>query len=233
MTLRTAARFGVAGSAIPFAKLVGWMMVASIIGQPIASMSFHWDPLALVPFYLGPIAVCGFLVVLYRVAAGFTPPPRLSDAALAASILVMVALAACLRWTAFPNVISNPGPFPAGWMSRILWMLNLVFEPVAWLWFLLTFVRRPAPPLARSTRRAAGWLALVLCLGGSIYAFDFVQTLVLFWWDFPPRRASVYYSWNGLVLGFLEALRWLLLLVFAVGVWRIRPPAEPQFDHKV
>jgi len=209
---------------MPIAKLVAWFVVASVVGQPIADMSFHWDPLTLVVLYLAPIVVFGFLVVLYRVSAGLTPSPRLSDAALAACILLMVALAATLRWPVFLYLFSNPGPSPAAWLSESRWVVNVLLEPVAWLWFLVTFVRSPGPPLSRSTRRAAVWLASILCLGGLIYASDFVQTLVPFWWDFPLRGARAYYSWNGVVQGFLEALRWLLLLIFAAAAWRIRPP---------
>jgi hypothetical protein len=31
----------------------------------------------------------------------------------------------------------------------------------------------------------------------------------------------------NLLSGILEALRWILLSVFALAVWRIRPPAAP------
>lgn len=209
---------------MPIAKLVAWFVVASVIGQPIADMSFHWDPLTLAVLYLAPLAVFGFLVALYRVSAGLTPSPRLGDAALAASILLMVALAATLRWPVFLYLFSKPGPSPAAWLAESRWVVNVILEPVAWLWFLVTFVRSPGPPLSRSTRRAALWLASLLCLGALIYASDFVQTLTFFWWDFPPRGPRVYYSWNGVVQGLLEALRWLLLLIFAVAAWRIRPP---------
>ncbi len=209
---------------MPIAKVVAWFVVASVVGQPIADMSFHWDPLTLVVFYLAPIVLFGFLVVLYRESAGLTPSPRLGDAALAASILLMVALAATLRWPVFLYLFTKPGRSPAAWLSEFRWVVNVILEPVAWLWFLVTFVRSPGPPLSRSTRRAALWLASFLCLGCLICASDFVQTLVPFWWDFPLRGARVYYSWNGVVQGFLETLRWLLLLVFAVAAWRIRPP---------
>lgn len=209
---------------MPFAKLVAWFVVASVVGQPIADMSFHWDPLALVVSYLTPLVVFGFLVVLYRESAHLTPSPRLGDAALAACILLMVALAATLRWPVFSYLFSSPGPHPAVWLAKYRWMANVILEPVAWLWFLVTFVRSPGPPLSRSTRRAALWLASFLCLGVLIYASDFVQTLVLFWWDFPPRGSRAYDSWNGVLQGFIETLRLLLLLIFAVAAWRIRPP---------
>jgi hypothetical protein len=226
MTFRTAARFGVAGSAIPFARIAARLVVGSIIGQPIADMSFHWDPLAIVPAYLAPAAIFGFLLVLYRVSAGRTQPSRLSDAALAASVPTIAALAVDLRWRAVSNLISNMGQFRGVWPYSVSWLISGAVEPVAWLCFLVTFVRGKAPPLARSSRRAAAWLAAVLFVGGLWPMLNLVATLTDFWWIFPPRGARIYYTWNGVVQGSLGVLGWLLLLIFAVAAWRIRPAAE-------
>ena len=227
MTLRTAARLGIAGSAMPFAGIVAWFVVGAVVGQPIANMSFHPDPLALALPYLAPAAVFGFLVMLYRVSAGLTQPPRLGDAALMASVLAMVALAVNLRWTAIPNSFSGPKPDAAVWLYWTHWLAARILAPVAWLVFLLTFVRWPAPPLARASRRAAGWLALVIPVTEIWPVLSSIQTLAFFWWDFPPRGSQIYYAWIGVVSGFFEALRWILLSLFALGVWRSRPAAEP------
>lgn len=228
MTLRTAARLGVAGSAMPFALIVAWFVVATVVGMPMAGMPFHADPLALVLGYPAPAAVCGFLVVLYCAAAGLTQPSRLGDAALAASVVAMVTLAVDLRWMALAHFFSGPVANAMVWLYRAEWLAARVLVPVAWLVFLVTFVRWPAPPLARGSCRAAAWLAIAMAVGGVWPVWRFVETLLgIFWWRFPASGSHFYYAWPGVVSGFLEALRWVLMLVFALGVWRIPPAAEP------
>jgi hypothetical protein len=102
-----------------------------------------------------------------------------------------------------------------------------VLVPVAWLIFLLTFVRWPAPPLARASCRAAGWLALVIPAAGLWQIWNLVETLTMFWWRYPPGGSYTYSASIQVVAGFLEALRWILLWIFALSVWRMRPAAAP------
>jgi len=186
-------------------------------------------PLALALHYLVPAAVLGFLVVLYRASVGLTRPSRLSDAGLAASVLMMLALASNLTWTAMPHFYSGPGIFDAAWLYRTRWWAAGVLVPVAWLVFLVTFVKWPAPPLARASGRAAAWLGIVVCLAGLWPAFNFVEALASLWWDLPQRGLPAFYAWNRAIQGFLEVLRWILLGIFALAVWRMRPAA----DHPV
>jgi hypothetical protein len=84
--------------------------------------------------------------------------------------------------------------------------------------------------LSRTTRRAAARLAGVLLLGAVWPVDRFAQTLVTFYWDFPPRPNSAYYAWIGVVSGFIEVSGWLLQLLFAVALWRIRPVAPPSAE---
>jgi hypothetical protein len=152
----------------------------------------------------------------------------LNDAALAASVAAMVALAVRLRWTAMPHFFSGPVRDASVWLYRGQWLAASVVEPVAWLVFFLTFVGWPAPPLSRASRRAAAWLAVVIAVAGLSPAWNFVQALLgIFWWHFPPLGSHSYYAWIGVLSGFLEASRWILLVVFALAVWRIPPVAEP------
>lgn len=227
MTLRAAVRWGIAGSAVPFAGVAAWFVVGAVVGEPMANVASHAGPLALALPYLAPAAVFGFLVVLYRAAAGLTQPSRVGDAGLAASVVAMVALAASLRWTAFPQVFSGPMPDVAVWLYRAHWLASQVLVPVAWLVLLATFVRWPAPPLARASCRAAGWLALVIPLAGLWQMWHLVETLMTFWLSFPPRGSYAFYAWIGLAQGFLGALHWILMLAFALLVWRMRVAAEP------
>jgi hypothetical protein len=214
-----------------FAQIAVWLVVAAVEGQPVGDMVSHSNALAFVLPYLGPVAIFGFLVLLSRAATGLTAPARLSDAALAGSILIMVALAVNLRWTAIPGFFSGARQSGSLWPWRIPWLVDQILEPAAWLWFLVSFVHRPAPPLAGDHRRAAVWLASVLGLGALLYALTFGQRLVFFWWDFPPRGARVYYAWNDLFLGLLGAPRRFLLLFFAAAVWRMAPAGEPRAEQ--
>lgn len=205
---------------MPFAGMVAWFAVASVVGQPISDMNFSWTPLSLALEYLAPAAVFGFLLILYRVSAGVTQPQRLTDAAMAACVLLAVALAVNLRWTDFPRVFSNLGPAAGAWL------MNTVLEPIAWLAFLVTFVRWPSPAISRPSRRAAAWLAVAIFLGALWPAYHFAGDMAIFWWDFPPRGRQAYFMWNGAVQGSVAALQWLLLVAFALAVWRIRPASD-------
>lgn len=221
MTLRTAARWGVTGSAMPFALVAAWFLGSAVAGQPMAKTPFHGGALDLLLPLLAPAAELGFLVVLYLVSAGLAQPSRLSDAALAASVIAMVTLAVTLRWPVFPNLFSSLGPPGIGWLYGTHWRVTGVLAPAAWLGFLLTFVRWPAPPLARATSHAAGWLALAMCLAGLWPVVRLINGISLFYLELPYPR-----PWMELVSPFFDALRWVLLSVFALAVWRSRPAAE-------
>jgi len=212
---------------MPLARMATWFLVSAVAAKPMTNAPFHSDALSLVLPYLAPLAVFGFLVVLYRVAAGLTQPSRLGDAALAASVLTLVSLALMLRWPVLSNLFSGLGHNALSWLIGTHWRVAHVLAPLAWLAFLLTFIRWPAPPLARASCRAAGWLALVLCLAGLWPVLSSVETLVFFCVGFQYGGSQAYYSWMNLLSGILEALRWILLSVFALAVWRIRPPAAP------
>jgi len=227
MTLRTVSRIGVAGSAMPFVQIAAWFLVGIVIGQPISQMTFHPDLFPLALGYLTPVAVLGFLIVLSRVSAGRSQPARLSDAAMAACVAVIVRLALNLRWSAVPGPISGMDLYSEAWLFKTAWVVTAVLEPAAWLAFLVTFVRCPAPPLAGATRRTDAWLALVLLLRAAWTVYRLAGPLLLFWWDFPPRGPRAYFAWDSVTSATLEALHGLLLFAFALAVWRMRPPVPP------
>lgn len=228
MTLRAATRLGIAGLAIPLAMLPAQFVVATVAGWRMADIPANWDPLMVAQAYLAPLALIAFLVVLYRVSAGSTVPSRLSDAAMASSILMIVSLAVRLPWPL--TLWFSHGHFSYAWLPGTHWILAGILEPVAWLALLVSFVRQPEVPLSRASRRAAARLAGVLLLGAVWPVVRFAQTLVIFYWDFPPRPNSAYYAWIGVVSGFIEVLGWLLQLLFAAALWRIGPGAPPSAE---
>jgi hypothetical protein len=212
---------------MPFAGIAAWFVLSAVAGKPMADTPFHGDPLTLALPFLGPAAVFGFLVMLYLAAAGIAQPRRLADAALAASVLAMVALAVNLRWAVFANVFYGVGHSAVGWLSGAQWCTANVLVPVAWLVFLVTFVRWPAPPLARGCCRAAGWLGLVSAVAGLWPVLIFASALGFFCLEFPSRGLPSFNAWMEVVRTFIEASRGVLLCVFALAVWRMRPGTEP------
>jgi hypothetical protein len=211
---------------MPFAEIPAAFVLATIVGQRAANVPFIWNPLALAVQFLAPAAVFGFLLALY-VSAGRARPARLNDAAMAASVLMIAALAVNLRWTAIPYFVSVQGLLHGAWLWTGRWLVDRVLEPAAWLAFFVTFVRWPAPPLSRASRRAAAWLALAVFPGVLFYALDIAETLAVLPWSSRAPGPGDFFLWaNVLVAKSFTVLRWLLLLVFALAAWRIRPAAD-------
>ncbi len=226
MTLRTAALLGVIGSAMPFAGIASWAVAATVAGQPLANQPFNAGAGQFALANLLPAAVLGFLVTLYLVTTGHIQPSRLGDASLAASALVMVGLAGSLRWALIPRLFSGLGHGGVSWLTETHWRTAHVLVPVAWLAFLVSFVRWPGPPPAHASCRAAGWLGLVTAAAGVWPVLDFANALVYFYVGFASQGLSAFSAWMNLIGTFIAALHWVLLCSFALAVWHIKPAAE-------
>jgi len=223
MTLRTATRLGIIGIAIPLAMLPAQIVLATISGIPTRTVTANWDFLAMVRGDLPELIALVFLLVLYRAAEGSTTPERLSDVAMGAAILLIVSMALDLRWSQFvaPFSVRNWG---WGWW-RAATMVTGILEQFAWLAFLVTFVRLPEPPLRPASRRAAMLLGIALSLGLLLHGIPIaIQYLGLV--EFSGTAGN-YWSWNIGLIGIFTLLRYVLLLLFAIGAWRARPKIDP------
>jgi len=219
MTLRAATRLGIIGIAMPLFALLAEVVVATVAGIPTRVATANWNLLEIGRLYLPELVMLGFLLVLWRAAAGSITPARLSDAAMAAAILLIAALALKLRWSVFVSPFFGASD-AWGWIQVWSWLVRNLLEPLAWLAFLVTFVRLAEPPLQPATRRASLVLAAMLVIGGALAMTPVVIQFVIS--SGVPLRdpAGRYATWHFRVTAALTAFRYLLLLTFALALGR-------------
>jgi len=220
MNLRASTRLGMFGMAMPLFEVVTRIVWATIAGIPAQAITAGWDFAAMARAELPGLTVLAFLYVLYRSSARATSPARLSDAAMGASIVLILALAWNLRWSIF--VVPFHDMRGVGWIQVGSAIIGHVLEPFAWLAFLVTFVRLPEPPLQPASRRAALLVAAAVLAGGALT----MATMVIQYMVMAGFRGG-YPDWNFTMVGLLNLLRCVLLVVFAVGAWRARPQIDP------
>ncbi len=219
MTLQTATRLGMIGMAMPFAAIVGEIVLATIVGIPARMITENWPLPTLLTATVPALIVLLFLYVLYRAARGRTTPARLSDAAMAAAILFIAFLAMNLRWSVFSQPLVRYWSGGAGWMQAGDWLTENVLEPFAWLAFLLTFVRLPETPPRPASRRAALVLGSIIGIGGVLAGARIgIQYIVSMG---VPRMG--FSAWTEILAGVMTILRYVLLAIFAIATWRTRP----------
>ena len=221
MTLRTATRLGMFGMAMPLVVVVSQIVLATVAGVPVRVVTAGWDFAGMLRAELPELTVLAFLYVLYRASASATSPARLSDVAMAASILLILALAWNLRWSVFVTPFQTMRVWGWGWLQFGSSVAKGILEPFAWLAFLVTFVRLSEPPLQPASRRAALLVAAAVLAGGALT----MSTMVIQYLMSVGVRGG-YPDWNFSMIGLLGLLRCLLLAVFAIGAWRARPQID-------
>src|SRR5581483_11054972 len=112
-------------------------------------------------------------------------------------------------------------------------LASRILQPAAWLYFLVTFVRLPEPPLRPTSRRGAFWLAVTGLPAGVLPIWIFAGSVVMFFWTYPTNSGG-FPTWNSLIASLMNVMQWLLLMIFFVGAWRSKPEvsseAAPQLN---